>query len=192
MNDIIKISVMGSGGVGKSAMIVRFTQNIFIEKYDPTIEDLYRVKYNMNDNDYVLEILDTPGTDQFSVMRDLYIKDSEGFILVYSCLSNTTFHDMQKIYDQIISIKETKQTPIVICANKSDLTDQIVVNHNIGRDYAEQNNCKFLETSAKTMQNNNNAFGIVLRLILNKRIEDEFYLKKSNYKNKKKNKCVLL
>ena len=37
-----KLVVLGTGGVGKSALTVQFVQNIFVERYDPTIEDSYR------------------------------------------------------------------------------------------------------------------------------------------------------
>ena len=57
-----KIVVMGSGGVGKSAITVRFVQEIFVEKYDPTIEDSYRKNVVIDDKQYMLEILDTAGT----------------------------------------------------------------------------------------------------------------------------------
>ena len=54
--------VLGSGGVGKSALTVQFVQGIFVEKYDPTIEDSYRKKVEIDDEQCVLEILDTAGT----------------------------------------------------------------------------------------------------------------------------------
>ena len=57
-----KIVVLGSGGVGKSALTVQFVQGIFVEKYDPTIEDCYRKQAEINGHLCMLEILDTAGT----------------------------------------------------------------------------------------------------------------------------------
>ena len=57
-----KIVVLGSGGVGKSALTVQFVQGIFIEKYDPTIEECYRKTMEINGQECVLEIIDTAGT----------------------------------------------------------------------------------------------------------------------------------
>jgi Ras-related protein Rap-1B len=57
-----KIVVLGSGGVGKSALTVQFVQGIFVEKYDPTIEDCYRKQVEINGQQCMLEILDTAGT----------------------------------------------------------------------------------------------------------------------------------
>ena len=54
--------VLGSGGVGKSALTVQFVQGIFVEKYDPTIEDSYRKQVEVDGQQCMLEILDTAGT----------------------------------------------------------------------------------------------------------------------------------
>jgi len=60
------IVVLGSGGVGKSCLTAQFVQNIWIESYDPTIEDSYRKTLEVDGRQVVLEILDTAGTEQFS------------------------------------------------------------------------------------------------------------------------------
>uniref|UniRef100_A0A8V0YZV2 RAP2C, member of RAS oncogene family n=1 Tax=Gallus gallus TaxID=9031 RepID=A0A8V0YZV2_CHICK len=86
-----KVVVLGSGGVGKSALTVQFVTGTFIEKYDPTIEDFYRKEIEVDSSPSVLEILDTAGTEQFASMRDLYIKNGQGFILVYSLVNQQSF-----------------------------------------------------------------------------------------------------
>ena len=72
----------------------------------------------------VLEILDTAGTEQFASMRDLYIKNGQGFIVVYSITSHQTFHDIKGMRDQIIRVKGTDQIPILLVGNKVDLSHQ--------------------------------------------------------------------
>lgn len=67
-----KIVVLGSGGVGKSALTVQFVQGIFVEKYDPTIEDSYRKQVEVDGQQCMLEILDTAGTVSYSV-RYIYL-----------------------------------------------------------------------------------------------------------------------
>ena len=86
-----KVVVLGSGGVGKSALTVQFVSGHFIEKYDPTIEDFYRKEIEVDHTPCVLEILDTAGTEQFASMRDLYIKNGQGFIVAYSLTNHQTF-----------------------------------------------------------------------------------------------------
>ena len=90
-----KVVVLGSGGVGKSALTVKFVSGTFMEKYDPTIEDFYRKEIEVDGAPSVLEILDTAGTEQFASMRDLYIKNGQGFVIVYSITSLQTFQDIK-------------------------------------------------------------------------------------------------
>ncbi|CAL8344835.1 unnamed protein product [Boreogadus saida] len=105
-----KVVVLGSGGVGKSALTVQFVTGTFIEKYDPTIEDFYRKEIEVDSSPSVLEILDTAGTEQFASMRDLYIKNGQGFILVYSLVNQQSFQDIKPMRDQIIRVKRWEET----------------------------------------------------------------------------------
>eukprot|EP01126_Amoeba_proteus_P010202 TRINITY_DN13962_c0_g2_i15.p1 TRINITY_DN13962_c0_g2~~TRINITY_DN13962_c0_g2_i15.p1 ORF type:complete len:192 (-),score=27.86 TRINITY_DN13962_c0_g2_i15:679-1254(-) len=84
----MKVVVMGSGGVGKSALSVQYTRRVFLKKYDPTIEETYMKQVDVDGNAIMLEIMDTAGTEQFTAMRDLYIKEGDGFLLVFSLVSD--------------------------------------------------------------------------------------------------------
>jgi small GTP-binding protein len=148
-----KIVVLGLGGVGKSALTVQFVQGIFLVKYDPTIEDSYRKLVEVDGEQYMLEILDTAGTEQFTAMRDLYMKNGQGFVLVYSIIAASTFNDIPDLRDQILRVKDAQSVPMVLVGNKSDLQDQRVVTTDQGEKLAKQFNCTFLEASAKTKQN---------------------------------------
>ena len=72
-----KIVVLGSGGVGKSALTVQFVQGIFVEKYDPTIEDSYRKQVEVDGQQCMLEILDTAGTVSLFYFIFVFIFDRE-------------------------------------------------------------------------------------------------------------------
>ncbi|KXS18842.1 hypothetical protein M427DRAFT_177349 [Gonapodya prolifera JEL478] len=144
-----KLVVLGSGGVGKSALTVQFVQSIFVEKYDPTIEDSYRKQVEVDGQQCMLEILDTAGTEQFTAMRDLYMKNGQGFILVYSITSQATFNDLVELREQILRVKDTDRVPMVLVGNKCDLEDDRVVTKDQGNGLAGQWSCSFMETSAR-------------------------------------------
>ena len=145
-----KIVVLGSGGVGKSALTVQFVQGIFVEKYDPTIEDSYRKQVEVDGQQCMLEILDTAGTEQFTAMRDLYMKNGQGFVLAYSITAQSTFNDLSDLREQILRVKDSDEVPMVLVGNKCDLEDERVVGKDQGMNLARQfGNCSFMETSAK-------------------------------------------
>ncbi|KII62741.1 Ras-related protein Rap-1b [Thelohanellus kitauei] len=129
----INIVVMGPAGVGKSCTTTRFVQDKFIEKYDPTIEDSYRKEVTVGGKSVLLEILDTAGTEQFSALRNLYVKNGNAFMLVYS-------------------------VPIIIVGNKCDMVNERVVSTEKGKKFAESNNLLFMEISAKDNINVTQAF----------------------------------
>jgi len=180
-----KLVVLGSGGVGKSALTVQFVQGIFVEKYDPTIEDSYRKVVEVDGQQCMLEILDTAGTEQFTAMRDLYMKNGQGFLLVYSITAQSTFNDLQDLREQILRVKDTDDVPMILVGNKCDLEDERVVGKDQGQNLARNFNCAFLETSAKSKINVNEIFYDLVRQINKKNPE-------TRNKNKKKKGCLIL
>ena len=92
-----KIVVLGSGGVGKSALTVQFVQGIFVEKYDPTIEDSYRKQVVIDGETCLLDILDTAGQEEYSAMRDQYMRTGEGFLIVFAVNNAKSFEDITQV-----------------------------------------------------------------------------------------------
>lgn len=88
---------------------MQFVQSIFVEKYDPTIEDSYRKQVEVDGQQCMLEILDTAGTEQFTAMRDLYMKNGQGFVLVFSITSMVTLTDLHELKEQILRVKDIDQ-----------------------------------------------------------------------------------
>lgn len=187
-----KIVVLGSGGVGKSALTVQFVQGIFVEKYDPTIEDSYRKQVEIDGQQCMMEILDTAGTEQFTAMRDLYMKNGQGFVLVYSITAQATFNDLMELHDQIIRVKDTPDVPMILVGNKCDLEDERVVSKDQGQHLAKQFNCAFMEASAKVKINVPEIFYNLVRQI-NSKTPDRSNSKSTKGKpGKDKDCCICL
>lgn len=93
--------------------------------------------------------------EQFTAMRDLYMKNGQGFVLVYSITAQSTFNDLQDLREQILRVKDTDDVPMVLVGNKCDLEDERVVGKDQGVNLARQFNCAFMETSAKAKINVN-------------------------------------
>ena len=82
-------------------------------------EDAYRIDAEIDNEVVGLDILDTAGQEVFSAVRDRYMRDGEGFLLVYSLIERTTFLPMAKISEQIKRVKDTdRHVPIVLVGNK--------------------------------------------------------------------------
>lgn len=85
---------------------MQYVQKKFLTVYDPTIEDSYRKQQEVDGQQYMLDIIDTAGTEQFRAMRDLYMRNGEGFVLVYSITSKATLDELLEIRDQLNRVKD--------------------------------------------------------------------------------------
>jgi len=161
-----RIVVVGAGGVGKSALTVRFIQGTFVQKYDPTIEDSYRKQVEIDAKACMLDIMDTAGQEEYSALRDQYMKTGEGFVLVYSITSSNSFEAAAKLRTSILRIKEDiPDVPIILVGNKCDVESERAVPTDDGRKAAERWTSGFIECSAKTNKYVNEVFFELVRLI---------------------------
>ena len=79
------------------------------------------------DRSWILNIIFFFFQEQFTAMRDLYMKNGQGFVLVYSITAQSTFNDLQDLREQILRVKDTDDVPMVLVGNKCDLEDERVV-----------------------------------------------------------------
>ncbi|KAH8773021.1 P-loop containing nucleoside triphosphate hydrolase protein, partial [Hyaloscypha finlandica] len=150
------IVVMGAGGVGKSCLTAQFVQNVWIESYDPTIEDSYRKQIEVDGRQCMLEI-------------ELYMKTGQGFLLVFSITSQSSLVELQELREQIIRIKDDENVPIVIVGNKSDLEEDRVVTRQRAFTVSQSwGNAPYYETSARRRANVDEVFIDLCRQIIRK------------------------
>lgn len=160
-----KIVVVGGGGVGKSALTIQFIQSHFVDEYDPTIEDSYRKQCVIDDEVALLDVLDTAGQEEYSAMREQYMRTGEGFLLIYSLTSRESYEEIVTFHDQILRVKDRDSFPMVVVANKCDLDHDRQVSTQEGRDLAKGFGCRFMETSAKQKINVDETFYTLVREI---------------------------
>lgn len=182
-----KLVVVGGGGVGKSALTIQFIQSHFVDEYDPTIEDSYRKQCVIDEEVALLDILDTAGQEEYSAMREQYMRTGEGFLLVYSIIERGSFEEIQGFYQQILRVKDRDTFPMILIGNKADLEGERQVSNQEGKDTAKALNLAYVETSAKQRVNVDLAFHELVRIIRK-------YSKENNQKEVKKKKggCNLL
>uniref|UniRef100_A0A3B4AHY8 GTPase KRas n=1 Tax=Periophthalmus magnuspinnatus TaxID=409849 RepID=A0A3B4AHY8_9GOBI len=171
-----KLVVVGAGGVGKSALTIQLIQNHFVDEYDPTIEDSYRKQVVIDGETCLLDILDTAGQEEYSAMRDQYMRTGEGFLCVFAINNIKSFEDIHHYREQIKRVKDSEDVPMVLVGNKCDLPSR-TVDTKQAQDLARSYGIPFIETSAKTRQRVEDAFYTLVREIrqyrLNKLSKEE-------------------
>lgn len=158
--------------------------NSFVETYDPTIEDSYRKQVVLDDSPALLEVLDTAGqggystvrpppliryTEEYTALRDQWIREGEGFLLVYSIASRSTFDRIEKFRNLITRVKERDNIPLMLVGNKCDKVYEREVSLSEAQVMAKKLQCSMIETSAKTCVNVERAFFDVVREIRRQR-----------------------
>ncbi|PHH82770.1 hypothetical protein CDD82_4844 [Ophiocordyceps australis] len=183
---LYKLVVLGDGGVGKTALTIQLCLQHFVETYDPTIEDSYRKQVVIDNQPCMLEVLDTAGQEEYTALRDQWIRDGEGFVLVYSISSRSSFTRIRKFHGQIQRVKEScssspsypgspssatapQPVPIMLVGNKSDRGTEREVSTQEGHALARELGCEFVEASAKNCTNVDKAFYDVVRVLRRQR-----------------------
>lgn len=144
-----KIAVMGFRSVGKSSLTIQFVDNQFVDSYDPTIENTFSKVMKISGQEYQLDLIDTAGQDEYSLVPTSYIMNIDGYVLVYSVTSAKSFEVVKIIYEKLLDMTGKKHLASILVGNKTDLRMEREVTADDGRHLAEQWKAAFCETSAK-------------------------------------------
>ncbi|PVU99682.1 hypothetical protein BB559_000496 [Furculomyces boomerangus] len=148
-----KFVVLGYRGVGKTSLILRYTENTFIENYYPTIEDAHWKTVKFNGITYRFNIIDTAGQDEFSILNSQYAIGIDMYVIVFSVASRLSFDMVHAIYNKILDQSGVDQIRMVLVGSKSDLVNQRQVTQEMALETAKELNCKYIECSAKAEVN---------------------------------------
>ncbi len=155
-----KIVMLGDGAVGKTAMTTRFTQNFFDADYKRTIGADFAVK-RMDipdiDSHVTLQCWDLAGQPRFEFVRQGFYRGARGGLLLYDVTRRRTFLNIDRWKEEAF-VNIGQEIPIVLVANKIDLVDSRAVNKKEGKAYAKEHGFIYVESSALTGENVEEAY----------------------------------
>lgn len=124
-----------------------------------------------------IQVLNTTGQEEYTALRDQWVRDGEGFVIIYSVGSRSSFTRTQRFYNQIGRVKVESSSknsaqfvPIMLVGNNCEMTTEREVSTEEGHALAREFGCEFLEVSTKNSINVEKTFYDVVRMIRKQRI----------------------
>ncbi len=174
---LFKSIVVGDGGVGKTALTLRFSKGFFTEDYKMTIGVDFHVKTITIDAlegqiRAKLQIWDTGGQERFSSIRPMYYRGSLGALLIFDLTNSASFEHLPQWIEEVrANIKN--EIPLLLVGNKSDLIDQRAVSLEEINSFTGTFNLYYMETSAKTGEGVGDCFYILACLMIGSGVPDQ-------------------
>ncbi|KAI2509957.1 Rab-like small GTPase [Fragilaria crotonensis] len=155
---LFKYIIIGDTGVGKSCLLLQFTDKRFQPVHDLTIGVEFGARMvNLEDKLVKLQIWDTAGQESFRSITRSYYRGAAGALLVYDITRRDTFQHLSRWLEEARQHSQSNMV-IMLIGNKNDLEHRRAVSTEEGRAFAEANGLIFMETSAKTAYNVEQAF----------------------------------
>eukprot|EP01091_Cochliopodium_minus_P020653 TRINITY_DN909_c0_g1_i1.p1 TRINITY_DN909_c0_g1~~TRINITY_DN909_c0_g1_i1.p1 ORF type:complete len:200 (+),score=47.59 TRINITY_DN909_c0_g1_i1:66-665(+) len=167
-DELIKILIIGDSGVGKSCLLLRYTDNTFTDSFISTIGVDFKTKIvDIQGKKIKMECWDTAGQERFQTITASYYRGASGIILVYDVTNRESFEKLTLWKSEIDKYSgKNDNLQVMILGNKCEL-DYRVIEKSEAQEYASGINAKFLEVSAKNKINVDEAFLSIATSILN-------------------------
>ncbi|CAD7971864.1 unnamed protein product [Amoebophrya sp. A25] len=166
---LFKILLVGDSGVGKSSLMLRFTDNTFNERQLATIGVDFRTKHlQMKGKTVKMAVWDTAGQERFRTMTSSYYRGAQGVILAYDVTSEESFRNLPKWINEVREHSTHDKARLLLVGNKVDLADGArAVKLEEVQEFADQNGfVAYIETSARTSLQVEKAFADLALCIL--------------------------
>ena len=161
---LIKLLLIGDSGVGKSCLLLRFSDNTFTTSFITTIGIDFKIKtIDLDGKKVKLQIWDTAGQERFRTITTAYYRGAMGILLVYDVTDESSFTNVRQ-WMRNIEQHASKNVDKILIGNKCDLPNRTVPVDK-GEALAKDFNIPFMETSAKNNVNVENAFIAIARMV---------------------------
>jgi len=165
---LFKYIIIGPSGVGKSCLLLQFTDKRFHAEHDLTIGVEFGARMLTIDSKQIkLQIWDTAGQESFRSITRSYYRGAMGALLVFDITRRETFNHLKGWLAEVQE-HSTKEMTIMLIGNKCDLEHKRAVTYEEGKKFAEENGLIYMETSAKTDSNVDEAFINTAKIIYDK------------------------
>lgn len=155
---LFKLVLIGDSGVGKSCLLLRFADDNFTDSYISTIGVDFRFRtITIDDKIVKLQIWDTAGQERFRTITSAYYRGADGIIMVYDVASSESFDHVEEWLSEVDRYANENTSKLLV-GNKADLIEEKQVTKETAQSFADKLGISFLETSAKTATNVDNAF----------------------------------
>ena len=169
----IKLILVGDSEVGKSTILLNYTENYFCEEMVATIGLENKVKtIDIRGLKAKLQIWDTAGQEKFSSLTKGLFRNTDGILLVFDLTNNISFNNIKKWINEVENNSDHKTKKILV-GNKVDMKDNIQVSKNDIDNLCKKKKIKYIEVSGKNNTNVKEAFDTLVNLIIDKKSNDE-------------------
>merc|ERR1719350_680173 len=155
---LYKLLLIGDSGVGKSSLLLRFSDDTYSENYVCTVGVDFKIRTLEVDGKTVkLQIWDTAGQERFRTITSSYYRGAHGIIIVYDVTDKESFSNVKHWIQEIEKYAADSVNRLMI-GNKCDLSSKKVVSYDEAKELSDSLGVQFLETSAKNAHNVEQAF----------------------------------
>ncbi|NVM52380.1 MAG: GTP-binding protein [Candidatus Helarchaeota archaeon] len=166
-----KVVILGDGAVGKTSLLTRFVERTFDQDYKSTIgTNIMRIDYKVMDKITVAFALwDLAGQQYFQKVRQMYLSGCQAALFVYDVTRPDTLYNLKNWQNELHTVAGSEVKSLLV-GNKIDLVEERKISYEEGNKLADELGLSYLETSAKTGDNVNRAFGSLAFLLVKDKI----------------------
>ena len=169
---VLKLLLLGDSSVGKTSILLKYISNKFDDSSISTVGVDYMDKIiDYNKFKIKLQIWDTSGEEKFRTITKNFYRNADGLLVVFDLTKKESYDHIRSWINEAKENNDKLKT--ILIGNKLDLKDERIVAIDVAKQFAEKNNLKYIETSAKDGTNINESFQAIIDLLFDGKSSEE-------------------